>query len=273
MSVAYESADSVGVSLGADGNSPCSELFDFFAMLQWPMSIQCSRGSISRRFSTSSDPCFGYHGYLAWVVQELASARRDPLMVFGHRQTDARTLWRDLDLISERLKANLNSKIPWMSEWECRKHGLGKREEASSRTRTGHVLASAPHPLIEIGHPRDQVYALNSLMMEHFRTALVPDYNLSRAAAYTKTRFFPVGHDPEVPPWVPDFSLRLPSDLLPTTNYCGGWLHGSTWSARRLLRHRGSVGNPMYRLRQVIWVKIFMLSPLTASFSTHENPV
>jgi len=67
---------------------------------------------------------------------------------------------------------------------------------------------------------RDKIFALNSLMMEPFRTILAPDYSQSFRTVYTEITalllciqrwgkfydFFPVNADRRLPSWVPDYS-------------------------------------------------------------------
>ncbi len=256
MSEIYEHADSVVVFLGADDERPCSELFDFLHALR--AAEEYHADSVLEKTDIPAvldqlQPLLQKPWWSrVWVVQEFACARRDPVLVFGHRQTDARTFWRGLDLLRERLMANLYPRDGWLSNRQGERpsesglhlvggvdsvaedwHMLQMRYSFASWRNRFHPAMYSIFDLLTITRahratdPRDHVFALNSLMMEPFQTALAPDYNKTMAAAYTRTaacllciqswseiyNLFPVGLNPELPSWVPDFSQGLRLDM------------------------------------------------------------
>ncbi|CAH0056982.1 unnamed protein product [Clonostachys solani] len=157
----------------------------------------------------------------AWILQEMAYAKSDPLIMFGRNFLPARVLYRVFKQFHDRIHCESNpisveddehddcTVLLWRARLSPAMHSIADLLQLTS----GQVASD----------PRDKVFAFQSLMMEPMRSAFAPDYGKSTASIYTRLatyllciekwsrlyREFPIGVDktsPDRPSWVPDFS-------------------------------------------------------------------
>lgn len=235
MSDIYHQAKSVVIFLGA-GYS-CSEFLDFCARFEFGGSFDSDDNDdvlerldmdkvILQMFHLFNSPWWSR----AWIVQELAHARNQPRIMYGHRKVFSHAFHEAYERIYERLDDAL---IPVLRDSEDK---LGHYELLENLKRKGSIFLwrQQLHPTIfsvmDLLHttrnqlttdPRDKVFAFVSLMMEPIRTAFAPDYTKSVASVYTRMatyllsiencgrmyNIFPLTTElPSCPSWVPDFS-------------------------------------------------------------------
>ncbi|KIX10360.1 uncharacterized protein Z518_01442 [Rhinocladiella mackenziei CBS 650.93] len=235
MSEIYQEAAKVLVFLG-DGPD-CSSLFDFFEAIGTATDVDAVLemtdipAVLAEFWRLLERPWWSR----VWVIQEFAYARKDPLIGYGYRWTDARTFREGFELLRERIQADLLA-TDKRSYPSLLGHGTESLIERWNmlEMRLSHLLwRSRLHPVMgrvsdllrdtrryRATDPRDKVFALQSLMMEPFRTGFLPDYTKSTSTIYTRIaacllciqkwgdvfNLFPIGTNADLPSWVPDFS-------------------------------------------------------------------
>lgn len=161
----------------------------------------------------------------AWIIQELAYAQSDPLIMYGNKYTRARNLHR----LWEQFHEQQQTFSPDTSESD----GVNVWWESLKRRQSNLLWRARFHPAMhsvaellqatrgqQATDPRDKVFAFQSLMMEPMRSTFAADYTKTTPVVYTRMAAyllciekwdkmfltFPLAGSPELPSWVPDFS-------------------------------------------------------------------
>jgi hypothetical protein len=264
MSDIYSRADRVLVFLGSEDD--CSEAFDYFdavskagqngTLLFSPKDVS-KLLLVFRRLFTK--PWWSR----VWVIQEFVLASKDSLIGCGGRWTTTFVFTAGFVAL-EKAASLKNSAI--MFDFQLQDVSLISiiRMMHSKRALiSGPILRDRPvlSALIAISRfhdstdQRDKIFALNSLMMEPFRTILVPDYSQSLRTVYTEItalllciqrwgkfyKIFPVNADKRFPSWVPDYSQHgsdkawggsLPESSVSTSRGIDCWVLMGTLNIR-----------------------------------------
>jgi hypothetical protein len=229
MSDIYSRANRVLVFLGSEDD--CSEAFDYFdavnkagrngTPLLSPKDVSKLLLVFWRLFTK---PWWSR----VWVIQEFVLASKDSLIGCGGRWTT--TFAFIAGFVELQKVANLKNSLSVL-DFQLQDVSLlsiMKMMDSKYELLSGPLLRDRPElsTLITLSRfhdstdQRDKIFALNSLMMEPFRTILDPDYSQSLRTVYTEItalllciqrwgkfyKFFPVNADKRLPSWVPDYS-------------------------------------------------------------------
>ncbi|KAK7753953.1 hypothetical protein SLS62_004051 [Diatrype stigma] len=161
----------------------------------------------------------------AWIIQELAYAGTDPMIMYGDEYTHVRNFYR----LFEHFHEQQQTFLPETSESDGLNEYWGSLKRRQSNLLWRARFHPAMHSVAELlqatrgqqaTDPRDKVFAFQSLMMEPARSAFTPDYTKTTSVVYTRMAAyllciekwdkmfltFPLASSPELPSWVPDFS-------------------------------------------------------------------
>jgi Heterokaryon incompatibility protein (HET) len=191
MSDIYSRADRVLVFLGLEDG--CSEAFDYFDAVSKardndsPLPTNNSSKLLLAFWKLLSKPWWSR----VWVIQEFVLATTEPFIGCGRRWTTASAfiaglvaLPKAIDFQNPIFMLELHN-VSIVSLLRLIRSRLGLLSHVALKH--GADLSS----LVTISQfhnstdQRDKIFALNSLMMEPFRTVLAPDYSLSLRTVYT----------------------------------------------------------------------------------------
>lgn len=239
MSDVYHHAERVVIFLGAGYD--CKELFDFCDQLT---TLRSSEDAIDDYFENQLDLESVILQLLlllkqawwqrSWIVQEVAYARHEPYIMYGHRRASSNSFNEVFEQFYERHRAmhqvesGGDGSVPadYDDDWEK----LNRTRSVLRWRRRLHPVHYSVANLLQFTRsqqatePRDKIFAFSSLMTEPIRTTFTPDYAKSETSVYTRMgayllciekwskmyQVFPLAADrpPGTPSWVPDFSAK-----------------------------------------------------------------
>lgn len=192
MSDIYSRADKVLVFLGLEDG--CSEAFDYFDAVSKardndsPLPTNNSSKLLLAFWNLLSKPWWSR----VWVIQEFVLATKEPLIGCGRRWTTVSALSAGLVALPEAidfqnplLALELHD-ISMVSIMRLIQSRIGLLSHVALKTGADLSTLVTISQFHDSTEQRDKIFALNSLMMEPFRTVLAPDYSLSLRTVYTE---------------------------------------------------------------------------------------